>query len=273
MNTRTKQWLTGCGIGCGVFVLIAVVAGVGGSFVLMGKFKDAIAAREILEEVHGSQADYIPSADGVIDTQRIEAFLEVRSAAMEVCPEFEQMTRQFSRMDNLSEDASHREIFGEVMSLSKEVFRMMPRLGGFFRARNMSLLEVDMGLGEYTYIYTLAYHDQLLDGCDDAVFGSPDLGQRIHAALRQMMENQLGAMNDRLAVDDAGLVAWRDTLRREVEHLRDDPERLPWQDGLPPRIAAAIEPFQRRLDAVYCAATMGLEFTRNRQRGLSIRGD
>jgi hypothetical protein len=64
----------------------------------------------------------------------------------------------------------------------------------------------------------------------------------------------------------------RDQLVTEIEKLEADSERLPWQDGLPPAVAASLAPFRDRLDAGFCRETAGLELNQNRQRGLSIQG-
>ena len=59
-------------------------------------------------------------------------------------------------------------------------------------------------------------------------------------------------------------------LAAEVRALQDDPSRIPWQDGLPPEIAAALLPFREALDLVYCGSTPPLELMINEKRSLAI---
>jgi hypothetical protein len=275
MSLPTKKWLLGCGIGCGGLVVLVIVGVVGSSFVFMGKFREAIADREILDERHGEQAAFIPPLDGAVAPERLQAFLTVRSAVMEVCAEFEATALHFQHMDQLEEDTPKREVLVEVMKLSGDVFKMVPRLGDFFHARNTTLLAVDMGLGEYTYIYVLAYGERLGTGGveeGESFFGDTVQNQRIPGVLGQMLRNQLAAV---VAAEAAGeeLGEWRQRLEAEIERLDAEPDRLPWQDGLPPAIAASLAPFRDPLDDLFCTATVGLELNRNRQEGLSIHGE
>ncbi len=255
MSKRNWRWLAGCGIGCGAVLVLGIVGIVGGSFVMMKDFKESITVRETLDERHGEQADFTPPGDGAVAPERMEAFLTVRENVMELCDEFTATAGKFAHLDELDDDTPKTEALSDVMKLTGDVFMMMPRLGRFFQARNGSLLEVDMGLGEYTYIYVLVYRDRLPD---------EEPGDRICAALRQMLRNQLAGSDD---------IAMSAVLEAEIARLEADPRSIPWQVGLPAVTAASIEPYRERLDAVFCPATVGLEFNKNRQRGLSIHGN
>lgn len=266
MSGKSRRWLAGCGIGCGVVVVLVIVGVVGGSFMMMGDFKDAIGDRETLDQRYGGQGDFVPAADGAIPPERMEAFLAVRDSVMTFCDDFMATSAQFERMDALDEDAPKVEALSGVAGLTGEIFMMVPRMGRFFGARNGMLLEVGMGLGEYTYIYVLAYGDRLRgDGVapESDFFSSGDPNARVCGVLRGMVRNQLDA-----AVD----ADTRALLEAEIGRLEADPRRIPWQDGLPPNVAASIAPYRERLDAVFCPATVGLELNKNRQRGLSIHG-
>jgi len=263
----TKKWLTGCGLGCGVVAILGIVGVVGGSFVIMNDFKDAIADRETLDARHGDQPDFTPSADGTIAPERMEAFLAVRAAAMTLCDEFMTTAGKFEQMDELDEDASRKEAFSGIMNLTGDIFMMVPRLGGYYQARNGTLLDVGMGLGEYTYIYVLVYGDRLRgEGqTEEADFlSSGDPNARVCEALRQMLRNQQGVTDD---------VAMQSLLEEELSRLEEHTESIPWQGALPPAIAASIAPYREQLDAVFCPATVGLEFSKNRQSGLSIHSN
>ena len=267
MRPGTRKWLAGCGIGCGAVILLGILVTVGSSLFLMRPFKDAIATRETLDQRHGEQADYTPPFDGAIPAGRLEAFLTVRSAIMEMCGEFARSSEKFQRMEEMDEDTPKTEAFVDIMKLSREIFSMLPRISSFFEARNSTLMAVDMGLGEYTYIYFMAYCDRLGPGAVDesVMLGEVAVNRRIHEALRQMLRNQLAAAGGAEADDQ--------TLAEEIARLEADPERRPWQDGLPPALTASIDPFREHLDAVFCVETMSLELNKNRQQGLGIHGN
>jgi len=263
MAPRNRTWLKGCGIGCGIVIILGLVGTFGASMLFMGPMRDAIESREELESRHGDQAAYVPPADGAVTGDRLERFLRVRQDLMATCEGFEATSRQFERMDELSDDASSGEVLGEMKGLMGEVFGMVPRLGKFFEARNAALLSEDMGLGEYTYVYVCAYHDQLRNAAtSDEVFGDAEISRRAHQALRSMLQSQLAAMPP----DHPQ----RPSLGEELDRLREHPRSLPWYHGLPATVSASLEPHRARLDAVFCEFTTGLEFNTNRTRGPSV---
>lgn len=80
-STSTKKWLLGCGIGCGVVIVILVALGVGGFFFvknIVEGFKDTEAIMSTLTEKYGRIKDYCPDPEGAIRAGRMEAFLEAR---------------------------------------------------------------------------------------------------------------------------------------------------------------------------------------------------
>ena len=85
VKSTSKRWLQGCGIGCGIVALLLVVAMIGGSLVVMRPFREAVQTRETLDERYGQQADFAPAADGAIPSDRLEAFVAVRTVLMAVC--------------------------------------------------------------------------------------------------------------------------------------------------------------------------------------------
>jgi hypothetical protein len=131
-------------------------------------------------------------------------------------------------------------------------------MGEFFRARNDALAEVDMGLGEYTYLYALS-------GREDRSFSN-----RVQSDLRRMLDNQRTAID---ALDEEAVVEFRDLLDREIAALENDPQRLPWQEGLPPQIEASLAPYRDEIEALFCPDAFGLELMRNEKFGIGIRGD
>lgn len=266
MANRNRRWIKGCGLGCGGFLLLSILGMFILSHTMIGGMRRAIDTREQLDEQFGDQASYTPAIDGSIAPDRLERFLAVRHAAMATCDGFRATAHQFERMDALDEGASTGEVMGEMKDLMGEVFSMVPRMGEFFAARNEGLMEQGMGLGEYTYIYVCAYHDRLRNqAASDEVFGDADLNGRVRDILRGMLQRQLDAMPA-----DHPL---RADLRDELDRLAEHPRRLLWYDGLPATVTRSLDAHRDGLDAVFCEATVGLEFNVNRTRGLSVIGE
>ena len=189
MAKPKNRWLMGCGIGCGVAIVLTILLSVGGSIVMMKPFRDAIEIRETLVERHGGVNDFTPWPDGGIPADRLDAFLHVRRAVQDHCAEIGATDVGIEAMDRLDdkETPGTLEILGAFGEASKSVFGMGAVMGRFFRARNAALLEIDMSLGEYTYIYALAYGPTIVGattGEEDAT-GDAHLSRRGRGTLRR----------------------------------------------------------------------------------------
>jgi hypothetical protein len=146
-------------------------------------------------------------------------------------------------------------------------------MGRFFHARNAALLEVDMSLGEYTYIYALAYGPTIVgtetDEADATV--NAHLSARVRATLRRQLRNRLAVMDER--PDE-----WENTeehrlLVEEIAVLEDHPERLPWCHVRPPGLEASLAAYEAGLAELFCADATHLALIRNRSFGIGIHGD
>lgn len=252
-------------IGCGAAVLLGIGALVVLTLAVMRPFDTAVDDREILDARYGSRADWVPPPDGSIAPDRIEAFLTVRRAVRPLCDEFtatEAQIRSMQRFDG-QEEVSRSEVLREALATTRRAIGMGPLIGELYAIRNGALLEVGMGLGEYVWIYTLAYHDRL-DGVSDPgtrLFGDSQVDRRVLEDLRGMLERQAATADD---------PATRGALEAEIAAMRSDPERLPWADGLPSTITDSLAPFRERLDSVYCDAAAPMELLTNTRRGLAV---
>ena len=265
--------LKGCGIGCGVAVLLTVLTVVGCGVSLVAPFKSAEKTREKLEETHGSRADYRPAVDGAIAADRLRIFLTIRETLMEHCAGFDDTFAQFERMDELEEDeASKSQMFGEVFSTVTKALGLPARMGKYATARNDALLEHGMGLGEYTYIFVLTYYSWLgKDVAPEAMeFDEERAPTHVRDALRGMLRSQL---EDLRAADPSSPL--QADLCTEIEAMIDDEDRLPWRDGLPPAIVAGLEPQRSRIEAAWCDGTSPFELIihRTENKGFTIRAD
>jgi len=278
-----RKWLTGCGIGCGVLVLIAVVLAGGGFLVfkdVIGDFRAVERTDKALVEQFGEPTDFVPRWDGTIPAGRIETFLAVRDTLR---PVREQLAQ------SLGEDLPALE-GGEVHGLEKIIrgIRTGASLGGdiaaFLNVRNQVLLERGMAPGEYAYLYVLTYYSWLgydpgagpagvkVDsgrgggvhwevGSEEGDWNDPESRARTvrrlaNRLLRPVLENQLAAAPDQLAAADA---AWLEDLAAEIALLHEDRRRIPWQDGLPGRVATSLAPWREPLAAGWSPVSNVLE--------------
>ena len=147
-------------------------------------------------------------------------------------------------------------------------------IGVYLQARDRALLERGMSVGEYVYLYTLAYHSWLghepgegaevrsepegvrIDAFDDdALFGDAAVRRRYRRHVLGMLARQGDTAANAPQPDEAWLAA----LREESHRMEVDPGRVLWRDSVPPAIEASLSPFRRRLEATWSAPANRLE--------------
>ena len=254
--------------GCGCLVVAAVAILVVMTAMIMLPMTRAVVARTDLETTYGTQEAYVPPASGAPSADRIEAFLAVRRALAGACEDFWYVEKQVAKLDAFDnrDDVSKIEAMSQALSTSKAMMGVGSLIGHFYETRNQALVNAEMGLGEYTYIYVLAYHDEIVNPTAKLqLFGPEVVNRRVHAALRSMLDHQL-----ELARRDGGSEDAVAALAAQVQALENDLDRIPWQGGLPPAIAASILPFREELDLAWCRSTSPLELMINEKRSLAI---
>jgi len=281
-GNTTKKWLVGCGIGCAVIILILIVLGVGGYMFfknLIGEFEVQEELMATLTERYGEIRDFCPEPDGSISPNRIEAFLSVREAFAPFQEKLEISMRELQdRAEKTEVEVKKPKNIFEIVKLG---FGLIPQIAEFLKFRNQALLDVEMGMGEYCYIYAISYFSWLgklpEDGPDFEVMGPEDsesrwgemdrdeireerrdsMLRRLHRTLLPMLQNQL----EKLVATGASetLSEWEELLKAEIQAMEEDRFRLPWEDGLPDVINASLEPFQDRLEQSYNPMTNPFE--------------
>jgi hypothetical protein len=231
---------------------------VGMSVSMRSVFDDAQEDRRALAEQFGEDDAFVPAVDGSVAAPRVEAFLAVREALAGVHAEIEAVDREMAELDEIEEGEQPplRETLPMVFRLTRSMMGLPWIFGEIERTRNRALVENGMGLGEYSYIFVLAYHDQIVDPTEEAIlFNSSAAGARVRASLRGMVERQL-LVAESEDLPDEDLVA---ALAAELEALDADESRILWQDGLPESIATSFAGFRDRLDATYSTAAAEFE--------------
>lgn len=290
MKRGTRNLLIGCGIGCGVLVLVFLAIGGGGFFFvkqMIDKVERIDTATDAVTERYGRIVDYRPAADGTIAPARIEAFLAVRDR---MAVERDEMNARLGKLAD-AESGRLRKRPGEIFQAIRAGAGLIPQIMDYLTARNEALLAEAVPLGEYLYLYTLIYYVDLgkspADGppftltdndekrpghgrhrwnwsddeVDDQENDSDDeqeyqIRERRHQRIRRQLNDSLLPMldhqlEDLVAGDGAVDVRWQQVLRLEIAAMRDTPLLLAWEDGLPAQTAASLEPFRERLAASY----------------------
>ncbi len=283
-SNTTKKWLVGCGIGCAVIILILIILGVGGYMFfknLVGDFQEQEELMIMLTERYGEIRDFCPEPDGTIGPSQIETFLSVRDAFAPFREKLE------ISMQGLQDRAGKSEVEVKkpknIFEMVKLGFGLVPQIAEFLKFRNESLLDAEMGMGEYYYIYAIAYFSWLgkqpEDGPDFEVTGEEDRGvrlgemdieeireerrdsmlRRLHRTLLPMLQNQKKKVMARGSSDTQS--EWRDLLKAEIQAMEEDRFRLPWEDGLPDVIRASLDPYRSRFEQSYNVMTNPFELT------------
>jgi hypothetical protein len=282
MADAQSKWLIGCAVGCGALLLLVVAVILGGALFVRDTvkgFESAVDVRTQIEERFGETGAFTPWPDGVIPAERIETFLGVRDATSaaraEITRSFSALPLSESEARELDEKPVGKKVFS-MFGIMRSALGLGAELGLFFESRNDALLQNEMGLGEYTYLYSLVYYAWIGHSPDDGPqslhagqdegaasvdFAGAGVRRRIHDELLSMLRNQLASLGP-----DAP-EKWRDALDEEIAALENDRNRYPWQDGLPEATSASLEPFRSRLEAAYDPVANEFELTINKKQG------
>lgn len=266
----------GCGIGC--LVVLLALGGIGtctylGVRDLADDAKQMTADMDALHDRFGPATNWTPPADGAVYVSRMEAFLAVRERLL---VDGAEVSRYLQTLDG-AEGAP-----GGIAAKARAGVKLVPALVTYTGAMSSALLDEGMGLGEYTYIYTLGYYVLLgkdpgagpgfrVTGDDEPapagdgegfhlrtqggwrIDGGDHRGQRGDEARTRLNLLFLALLSSqREAAAAAGADA--DVLVRldaELAALADDSQRLPWQDGLPDEVAASLRWYGDRLEATW----------------------
>jgi len=264
MAKRVPGWVKGVGIGCGAVVLLIVASIAGGAFFLrhaVNEFEDTDALIERVSVAHGPVKMFRPDPNGTIPPDRIEAFLSIRERAAAARAEAD---RALSGLD--AEDG--------VIRSATAATSLLPSVAAYQRELHRVMLDAGMGHGEYYHLYALVYYAWLGKPLDDGpsfrvvsergyYFDTLEpipesvvreqLEDLVRATLNRSMKVVLRNQHEDLSMLDREALDrdWADALETELAAMREDPRRIPWQDGLPEIIASSLTPYRDRLEAAY----------------------
>jgi hypothetical protein len=251
LNTSgTKSWQKGCGyVVASLFFFVAVTG-----FLALRPVREAKRVEQSLTDRFGDVPTWSPAPDGTVPPDRIEAFIAVRQRLQEPCMRFEDNRDRVEELGRLEEG-------GQISSDGlfdgfKAALNFGPAFLHLMRSRNEALLEEGMGLGEYSYIYVLAYDDQisilLAEPSNKNLFNA-----RTRRELTQILRNQLVALEPLHTDGEYGELSI--AVEQEIAALEHGAHAFPWQEGLPSFIEASFEPYRHRLNAQFCEAAVKFE--------------
>jgi hypothetical protein len=273
VSTR-QQWLVGCGVGCGVLLLVGIGSCVVASLYLRHTFRGiqkATESHEALTARFGDIDEYVPPANGAPAAGRMESFVRVREATADARDAVEAVLGQLPPSE-LSEDGS---VIGKIRIGLDVLGDLIDSMGTYLETRNEVLLQEEMPIGEYVYLYTLTYYSWLghspveaprqeedPDGArvgvfddNDALFGEGTVRRRYRRYIIAMLRRQ----RDSIGAGAGPGAAWRERIEEELRRLEVDPGHVLWQDDLPEAIESSLRPFRARVEASWSAATNRIE--------------
>jgi len=263
MSVQRAKFLKLLAGGCGLTILMFALAVGGMTWTVFRGYRQALDGRETLERERGTQSDYTPAPDGRVAGDRMLRFLAVRRALAPLCEKVSVHQRAFQRMADYQqmESPPAMEFLTGVGRATKSIFAIGSDFGDYVIARNDALLDNEMGLGEYSWIYVTAYFSWLGNRpvrILEKESGPRVFEDRVFLEVRGMIERHLADLEER-----PSSAAWR----AELEALLADPERIPFEDGLPAELEASLLPFRDELEELSCPEACGLDVVRTEKAG------
>jgi hypothetical protein len=270
-TSTTQKWLLGCGIGCAAMIVLIITVVTGGIFFIRGKFhplQEAADSRKAVIKAYGTLESYVPPASGAIASERMETFLSVRAALKNAQDQLDAGVARFD-FDNLKQPS-----FGSFLRVLNDLSNVIIPIGTYMNQRNQVLLDKRMGLGEYAYIYTMAYHSWLGHAPDEAPpvltkFRLQDRSQSfgndsnispesVRRQYRRVILRLLGNQLD--SIKGSEQLPWSRMLKAEIDRVDRDPNRVAWQDNMPPPIEKSLSPYRDRLVSSFHSSANFFEF-------------
>jgi hypothetical protein len=285
-SSSTKKWLLGCGIGCGVIVVILIIVATGVFFFIrniVDEFKDTNAMMNTLTERYGKIKEFCPDPYGAISPDHLETFLIVRDAFAPARNDLGNALGALTQGKNANEVEVKKP--ANVFKMIKMGVGVIPQISEFYKSRNSALLEAEMGMGEYYYIYVVAYYSwlgkipeqgpdfQLVERDRDMDYEDKEeffemrrdrTRRRINRIALPMLRNQYEKLTSGEIADVNK--SWKETLIGEIRAMESNRFRLPWQDGMPEALEASLRPFRTDLEDRYSMMTNPLELALEQRR-------
>jgi hypothetical protein len=259
--------------GCLLMVLALVFIIASGVYFSTAGIRDAKRLEQTLIDRYDWANNYTPSLDGAIPRQRVEKFIRVRQAVQTQCHDYQVVLTSIANLDKIesNQDTTAGEAASTGMDGFKSAFSAGPKMIKFSNTRNQALVDEEMGIGEYIYIYLTAYGQQLASESGSPYSGMEEayLSPRARKEFIQILNNQLAAIEaSGQQASNADLV---EHLRREIKALESDSQLSPWPNGPVGAARESLAPYQQELDELYCSGVVKIELLQ-KNRGFRFEG-
>ncbi len=279
LGSKTKK---GLGIGCGA-VLVLFMALLGGTVYFTTQMNREYKVVKELEEqlvaAHGPGNQLPAGHVGLPTPERMAVFLAVHQSTAEWRVKLETSFAEVLQRESESGDSG----FGRLLQVLKASRDLAPVFSGFWTARNSALLESEMGIAEYKYLYCLFFYGDLgldpsdgardagsflagmgaggaMENTDDTIEAETErrlwIREQVNDLMLPLMQQAARAA---AAADDPVVLAWAEDLQAEVRLMQDDQLRVPFAGAAPTVLAEVIAPFRNRLEASYSVTVNPVE--------------
>jgi hypothetical protein len=229
-------------------------------------------SKQLEQEVNdrfGWAEQYVPVADGFVPPDRLERFIRVRQAVQPACRDYQEVLDGIIGLAAIETDpdVSGSEAATRGIKGFKSVFKTGPVMLQFMDARNSALVQEEMGLGEYIYLYLAVYSKQLANVASSPYSEMEEsrISERVREEFIQILGNQVSALGS------AGQDPVRALLEEEIETLEESPDSAPWPRGPLPNTRNSLAPYQDQLASLYCDGVVAIELLQ-KNRGFSFKG-
>ena len=244
-----------------------------GIYFLLASTRESKRLEQNLIDRFGWAGQYAPAAEGTVSLQRAEAFLRVRQAVQASCADYREVLNGIIGLGEIETDAelTTEEKTSRGIGGLKSMIGVGPKMLQFMDARNGTLQNEEMGLGEYMYIYLAVYGKQLAVASTSPYADMEEayISSRTRDEYVQILNNQLAALA--IAGSDTEMQNLSTQLRLEIQALEDGSQASPWPDGPPALTRESLAPFQEQLSDLYCEGIVAIELLQ-KNRGLGFRG-
>jgi hypothetical protein len=270
MTPPGSRWRGIAWTGCAILGLIGLVGLGVGTFYFGGLFARAGEAEKTataLAEQFGAPDDYTPSPGGVA-AERIEAFLAVRRVVEGHCPTLVALGEQLRPLRDA--DASKKQpSAGGILSILGGSMRLGPVTVDLLTARNEALLANHMGMGEYVYLYALAYQSGPV--APEPAWLFPHEMEHTTDG-RERLLGILGRLA-KAARSTPGAVVPAEAVDAEIARLEADPARRLWAEGLPAGLREPLAARATDIATLYCPAAAQFDLAEIERHAVSIHID
>ena len=263
-------------------------------------FVETGKSMKLITETYGNVHDYCPPPDGTIEPDRAAAFLDVRESMIPIQKDMNDSIIDVIEKINRAEEEgeSFGNVVGIIKDVSKVLPKLAQYFTA--RNRKLMDVHMGLGEYFYIYVtayygylglspedgpdfhflgggtknssFYFAMQEMLKDKDKDKDKKEEEPGvdpwetegvgsiARVRGFFLPMMECLLKKLNENTAETDETRGSLRNALETEIEALRKNRRRIPWQDGLPTALQASLKPFEERLKTSYSRMTNPLEF-------------